>query len=391
MTITPDPRYVPLRVRAVVDETADAKSFVFDLPPEQAQTFAYRPGQFVTLRLPVQGRDAPNLPRSYSMSSAPGLDEGLRVTVKRVAGGLGSNWLCDHLRAGDTLQVLPPAGVFTPRSLDGDFVLLAGGSGITPVLSILRSVLARGAGHVALFYANRDERSVIFRDLLNELSRAHPERLQVQHWLDSVQGVPTVPQLAAWLRPWSAASLFVCGPGPFMDATVQAAALAGLTDEQVHVERFVSLPLEGAVAAPPSTAPVALDGADQVPTPSVTAGAAPTATPAAAPAVSTMAPRPEQGATAPIDEAQLEIELHGEVHHIACGGEETLLEAALRHKLPAPYSCQAGLCAACMCRVVEGQVHMRHNDALDARDLRLGWVLGCQSVPRTAVVKVKYP
>ena len=93
----------------------------------------------------------------------------------------------------------------------------------------------------------------------------------------------------------------------------------------------------------------------------------------------------------PIDEAQVEIELHGEVHHIACGGEETLLEAALRHKLPAPYSCQAGLCAACMCRVVEGQVHMRHNDALDARDLRLGWVLGCQSVPRTAVVKVKYP
>ena len=92
-----------------------------------------------------------------------------------------------------------------------------------------------------------------------------------------------------------------------------------------------------------------------------------------------------------LDEAQVEIELHGEVHHIACGGEESLLEAALRHKLPAPYSCQAGLCAACMCRVVEGQVHMRHNEALDARDLRLGWVLGCQSVPRTAVVKVKYP
>jgi 3-ketosteroid 9alpha-monooxygenase subunit B len=379
MTNTPDPRYVPLRVRAVVDETADAKSFVFDIPPGQAQTFAYRAGQFVTLRLPVLGRDAPHLPRSYSMSSAPGLDESLRVTVKRVAGGLGSNWLCDQVRAGDTLQVLPPAGVFTPRSLEGDFVLLAGGSGITPVLSILRSVLASGAGRVALIYANRDERSVIFRDTLNELARAHPERLQVQHWLDSVQGVPTVPQLAAWLRPWSAASLFVCGPGPFMDATVQAAALAGLTDEQVHVERFVSLPLEGAVATPP--APVSVPG--DVPGQAAAA--------AASPAVLAPAPRPEDGAAAPIDEAQVEIELNGEVHRIACGGEETLLEAALRHKLPAPYSCQAGLCAACMCRVIEGQVHMRHNDALDARDLRLGWVLGCQSVPRTAVVKVKYP
>ena len=379
MTNTPDPRYVSLRLRAVVDETADAKSFVFDIPPGQAQTFAYRAGQFVTLRLPVQGADAPHLPRSYSMSSAPGLDEGLRVTVKRVAGGLGSNWLCDQVCAGDTLQVLPPAGVFTPRSLEGDFVLLAGGSGITPVLSILRSVLARGAGRVALLYANRDERSVIFRDTLNELARAHPERLQVQHWLDSVQGLPTVPQLGAWLRPWSAASLFVCGPGPFMDATVQAAAQASLTDEQVHVERFVSLPLEGAVQTPPSAVPVRSEGPGQ------------TAAATVAPAAAAPAPGPEDGATAPIDEAQLEIELHGEVHRIACGGEETLLEAALRHKLPAPYSCQAGLCAACMCRVVEGQVHMRHNDALDARDLRLGWVLGCQSVPRTAVVKVKYP
>ena len=379
MTNTPDPRYVPLRVRAVVDETADAKSFVFEVPPDQAQAFAYHAGQFVTLRLPVQGRDVPQLPRSYSMSSAPGLDEGLRVTVKRVAGGLGSNWLCDQVRAGDTLQVLPPAGVFTPRSFDGDFVLLAGGSGITPVLSILRSVLARGAGRVALFYANRDERSVIFRDTLNELARAHPERLQVLHWLDSVQGVPTVAQLAAWLRPWSAASLFVCGPGPFMDATVQAAAQAGLTDEQVHVERFVSLPLEGAVATPPAAVPVRSDVPGQA------------AAAAASPAVPATASGPEEGGTAPIDEAQVEIDLNGEVHRIVCGGEETLLEAALRHKLPAPYSCQAGLCAACMCRVVEGQVHMRHNDALDARDLRLGWVLGCQSVPRTAVVKVKYP
>jgi 3-ketosteroid 9alpha-monooxygenase subunit B len=146
-----------------------------------------------------------------------------------------------------------------------------------------------------------------------------------------------------------------------MDATVQAAALAGLADEQVHVERFVSLPMEGAVAPP------------------VTAATEP-ATPAA------------ETSTAPqLDEAQLEIELNGEVHRIDCGAEETLLEAAQRHLLPAPYSCQAGLCAACMCRVVEGQVHMRHNDALDARDLKLGWVLGCQSVPRTAVVKVKYP
>ena len=363
--LAPDPRYVPLRVRAVVDETADAKSFVFEVPAEHTQAFAYRCGQFVTLRLPVQGAQAPHLPRCYSMSSAPGLDEGLRVTVKRVAGGVGSNWLCDHLRAGDTLEVLPPSGAFTPSAFEGELVLLAGGSGITPVLSILRTVLSKGQGRVGLLYANRDERSVIFRDTLNTLTRQLADRLQVVHWLDSVQGVPTVAQLTAFLRPWAAAELFVCGPGAFMDATLQAAALAGLADERVHVERFVSLPLE----ADASSA-------------------------AAAPALST--PPPAAAAdlsadSAPVDEAVLEMELNGEVHRIDCRGDETLLEAALRHRLPAPYSCQAGLCASCMCKVVDGQVHMRHNDALVARDLRLGWVLGCQSVPRSAVVKVKYP
>ena len=355
-----DPRYVPLRVRAVVDETADAKSFVFEVPPAQAAAFAYRCGQFVTLRLPVQGPLAPHLPRCYSMSSAPGLDEGLRVTVKRVSGGVGSNWLCDHLRVGDTLQLLPPSGAFTPATLEGDFVLLAGGSGITPVLSILRSVLDHGRGRVLVFYANRDERSVIFRDTLNALARAHPERLQVVHWLDSVQGIPTAAQIAALLRPWAAAQLFVCGPAAFMDATVQAAAAAGLADERVHVERFVSLPLEGAPA------------------------------PAVVPAAAAAATEPAASDAPPIEEATLEIELHGEVHRIDCRGDETLLEAALRHRIDAPYSCQAGLCASCMCRVVEGQVHMRHNEALDARDLRLGFVLGCQAVPRSAVVKVKY-
>lgn len=366
MSAAIDPRWVPLRVGSVIEETADAKSFVFELPPGQAQAFAYRSGQFVTLRLPVQGPDAPHLPRCYSMSSAPGLDPGLRVTVKRVAQGAGSNWLCDHVRPGDTLQLLPPAGVFTPAALDGDFVLLAGGSGITPVLSILRTVLARGRGRILLIYANRDERSVIFRGTLDALSRAHPERLQVIHWLDSVQGVPSAAQLAAALRPFDSAQLFVCGPGPFMDATVQAASLAGLPPERVHLERFVSLPLEGELRAAEPAEPAALGGA----------AADPTSAPPEAPF---------------IDEAALEIELNGEVHRIDCRAEETLLEAAMRHKLPTPYSCQAGLCASCMCRVVEGQVHMRHNDALDARDLKLGWVLGCQSVPRSAVVKVKYP
>ncbi|MBS0544577.1 MAG: ferredoxin--NADP reductase [Proteobacteria bacterium] len=342
-------RYHALKVAAVTDETHDARSIVLDVPPALAETFRYRPGQFLTLRLPVLGR---HLPRCYSMSSAPTLDSTLRVTVKRVAGGRGSNWVCDRLRAGDTLEVMAPAGVFTPASLQGDFLLCAGGSGITPVFSILRSVLAHGQGRVRLLYANRDERSVIFRDALNALAAEHPTRLQIIHWLDSVQGVPSVVQLAELARPWSAAQAFICGPGPFMDAMVSALARIGMDGEQVHVERFASLPDEEDVAA-----------------------------------INAAAPPPD----AAIDRATVEIELDGEVHTLTVAGTETLLDAALKAGINAPHSCQAGMCASCMCQVVEGEVHLRHNEVLDAKDLAKRWTLSCQALPTSERVRVRFP
>ncbi len=342
-------RYHPLRVQAVTEETHDAKSIVFEVPPELAETFKYRPGQFLTLRLPVLGR---HLPRCYSMSSAPTLDASLRVTVKRVPGGRGSNWLCDRLRPGDTVEVMPPAGVFTPASLQGDFLLCAGGSGITPVFSILRSALAHGQGRIRLLYANRDERSVIFRDELNALAAAHPARLQVIHWLDSVQGVPAVAQLAGFARSWREARAFICGPAPFMDAMVSALAQAGMDGERVHVERFVSLPDEEDVAAINAAAP--------------------------APATT-------------VERATVELELDGEVHTLSVAGGETLLEAALKAGLNAPNSCQAGMCASCMCQVLEGEVHLRHNEVLDAKDLAKRWTLSCQALPTTERLRVRFP
>ncbi|RFO96023.1 3-ketosteroid-9-alpha-hydroxylase [Rhodoferax lacus] len=345
---TPASRYHTLQVRAVVDESHDARSISFDVPPALADVFRYRPGQFLTLRLPVQGK---YLPRCYSMSSTPGLDTGLRVTIKRVHQGRGSNWLCDQVKAGDTLELLAPAGVFTPRALEGDFLLFAGGSGITPVFSILRAVLAQGSGRVHLVYANRDERSVIFRDALKALAAAHPERLQVTHWLDSVQGIPSVAQLAELARAHRQAQAFICGPGPFMDAAVAALQTIDMADAQIHVERFVSLPEEDA-PAPAQTQP---------------------------PAAST------------VDEAEVELHLDGQVHQLRCGGNETLLQAALRAGIAAPYSCQAGLCAACMCQVKEGSVHMRHNEALDHRDLAKAWTLSCQAVPTSARLRIHFP
>ena len=341
-------RHHRLTVQAVTEETPDARSITLAVPEGLADSFRYRPGQFLTLRLAVDGR---HLPRCYSMSSTPGLDEALRVTVKRVAGGRGSGWLCSKLRPGDSLEVMAPAGIFTPAGLEGDFVLAAGGSGITPVFSILRAALARGCGRIRLLYANRDERSVIFRDALQALAAEHPSRLQVIHWLDSVQGTPTVAQLAEFGRGFEGAQAFICGPGPFMDATAAALVQAGLDPERVHVERFVSLP----------------DEED------------------AQPAVAADAPPPQ------VDTAEVSLLLDGTEHHFSCGGSETLLDAADRQGISLPHSCRVGMCASCMCQVEEGEVVLHHNEALDARDLARRWTLACQATPATPRLRVKFP
>lgn len=344
-------RYHPLRVREVIDETNDTKSIVFDVPEALAEQFSYRPGQFLTLRLPIEGR---YVPRCYSMSSAPALDDALRVTVKRVHRGRGSNWVCDKIRVGDSIELLPPSGLFSPRNLSQNFLLLAGGSGITPVFSILRTVLKQHQGNVVLFYANRDERSVIFKKDLQQLAAEYPDRLQVIHWLDSVQGAPSQKQLAAWATPWveNAGQAFICGPGPFMDAAQAAMIEAGMPADQVHVERFVSLPDEEA-----------LQQMQQ----------------AAAPV------------EAAVDEALVQLRLDGEEYEFTCSGTETLLEAGLRAGINVPFSCQAGMCASCMCQVQDGSVHLRHNEVLDAKDLSKKWTLACQSVPTSEKLRVKFP
>ena len=342
-----------LRVAALTAETADACSIHLDIPPALASAFSYRPGQFLTLRVQAGSE---TLLRCYSMSSTPGLDAGLRVTVKRVAGGRGSNALCDTLRAGDSIEVMPPAGLFSPPDVQGDFLLFAGGSGITPVFSILRAALAQGTGQVRLIYANRDAASIIFADALTQLQAQYHPRLQVLHWLDAQRGFANAKQLSDMAAPLHHAPAYICGPAPFMDMAVQALHSLGTALEHIHLERFT--------ATAPALAPA-----------NVTNNAAENAP-----------DLPEL-----MDDAQLHIELDGQHYQIDCGPNETVLEAALRHKVAAPYSCQAGMCASCMCQVTEGAVHLRHNDALDAKDLARAWTLSCQAVPRSAVLRVKFP
>ncbi|WP_020657914.1 ferredoxin--NADP reductase [Amycolatopsis benzoatilytica] len=336
---------VTLTVAEVIEETADARSIVFTVPAEHADRFAYSPGQFLTLRIPSD--QTGSVARCYSLSSAP--HEGrVQVTVKRTADGYGSNWVCDQLRAGASIDVLRPSGVFCPSSLDADFLLFAAGSGITPVMSILKSALEKGAGRVVLVYANRDERSVIFAADLRDLAARFGDRLTVVHWLESVQGLPSVAALRALAAPYSSRESFLCGPAPFMAAAQDALRELGVPRERVHVEKFHSLtgnPFE-----------------DQ--------------------------PEPEPEASG--ETTELTVDLDGETRQVTWPRQRKLLDHLLAEGFDAPYSCREGQCSACACRLVSGEVKMLNNEVLDAEDIADGIVLACQSVPLTDEVSVSY-
>ncbi|MFB6549619.1 2Fe-2S iron-sulfur cluster-binding protein [Streptomyces sp. NPDC056405] len=345
------PGPLTVRVVKVIRETADAHSLVLEPAEEDRDRFTYRPGQFLTVRVPSERPGG--AARCYSLCSSPVRDELLKVTVKRTAGGYASHWICDNVTEGDTLEVLRPAGTFTPVSLDGDFLLLAAGSGITPVMSILTSALHAGTGTVTLVYANRDEQSVIFRDELAVLAREYGDRLTVLHWLESLQGRPTAPGLRALAGPYAGRPAFVCGPGPFMDLATGALTDLGVPPHRVTVERFSSL--TGDPFALPESGPGSASEPD-------TAGP-----------VSTV-----------------EVELDGVSRTVDWPRSRPLLDVLLQAGLDAPYSCREGACSACACVLVEGEVVMERNEVLDAQDLADGLVLACQARPVSDRLKVTY-
>jgi 3-ketosteroid 9alpha-monooxygenase subunit B len=322
----------------VTSETSDACSIVLDT------SFAYSPGQFITVRVPSDLTGS--VARCYSLCSSPVIDgERPAIAVKRTAGGYASNWILDNVTAGSVLEVLPPAGTFTPRSLDGDFLLFAAGSGITPVMSILKSVLAAGRGRIVLVYANRDERSVIFGSALSGLAASSGGRLVVLHWLDSLQGVPSAAAIAALARPYAVWEPFVCGPDPFLRVVREALGSLGVPAKRVHVERFLSLadnPFEAseyAISGINATLTVSLDGAD---------------------------------------------------HVLPWPGGSRMLDVLTGAGLDAPFSCRQGICGACACQLLSGEVEMAHNEVLEDADLADGYILACQAVALTPEVGISY-
>lgn len=332
-----------LRIARIVQETPDARSLVLEIPEPLRETFAYRAGQFLTFRVPWPGG---TLVRCYSLSSSPVTDAEHKVTVKRVEGGRVSNWMNDVPAVGDELEVMRPAGLFCLRERSTPLVLFAGGSGITPVISILKTALASSPRDVRLLYANRNRESIIFRDELAELEGRYRGRLCVAHRLDDVHGFADRETVLRHVGEAGDADFYICGPGPFMDLVERTLEELGVARDQIFIERFE---LSGE-PAPAESAPAEAEAPEAV-----------------------------------------EIILDGQRHTVPYRPGETLLQAARRAGLDPPFSCEEGYCSCCMARLEEGEVHLRHNECLDARQREEGWILTCQGVPTSRCCRIRYP
>ena len=335
-----DHDYHPLTVVDVVDETPDTRSFVLEIPAALEATFAYAAGQFCTFRATVAGEP---VVRCYSMSSSPDTGDPFTTTVKRVPGGRMSNWMNDALAPGDVVDVLRPTGLFVLHDRATPLVAFAGGSGITPVISIVKSALATTDRRIVLVYANRDLASVIFADEVERLCHESDGRLTVHHHLDTERGFLDAARCAALVGDATDADFYICGPGAYMEIVEAGLDTLGIPPDRVFIERFV-LP-------------------EPVPTGN---SAAPSATEA------------------------LVIRLEGKETTLSYVAGDTILEATRRAGLGAPSSCEQGNCATCMGHLDEGAAEMRVNNALEPHEVDDGWVLTCQALPTTPKVVVDY-
>jgi ferredoxin-NADP reductase len=357
-----------LRLSKKIQETADTFSLVFQIPPELKETFKYDAGQFVTLFLNLNGDD---IRRSYSLASSPDCDPDFKISVKRVKGGKVSNYLIDSVKEGDVFNVTPPAGLFVlPKALDGrELVFFAAGSGITPIISLIKSALKRSAStKVHLLYCNRDEESVIFFRELKSLNAEFHERFsydlalsQPKKAFDGFSGRLQATQVKTFLSNHKipkTALHYVCGPEGFM-ATIEASLeLEGYPKSALIKESFAS--------PAPSTAkeykPDAADDAVYIGDPSIAFG----------------------------ETKEIEAVLNGETIKVPYLKGSTVLESLLEAGHNPPYSCMDGACMACMGKIQSGRVYQNDMGILTEDHVEAKECLTCQARPCSAKVKINY-
>jgi ring-1,2-phenylacetyl-CoA epoxidase subunit PaaE len=349
-----------LRIAEVWRETPDAVSVRFETPEALAATFAFLPGQHLTVRTEIAGEE---VRRNYSVCVAPHERE-LRIAVKEITGGVFSNWATSRLTAGDTLDVMAPHGTFTwafEPNATRRYVAFAGGSGITPIICLLKTALAvEPDSRFTLLYGNRSAAQVMFLEELAGLKNRYMDRLEVFHFLedeeeeteifngrldaDKVESI-----LGGLVRTEGVDAFFICGPGPMMDAVETALKARGTPPGQILIERFTTGPLSLAQAAAARRIEAAAQG------------------------------------------KRMTIVLDGRRTRVAFDAEKgSILESARAAGVPAPFACKGGVCATCRAKLVAGQVEMKANYALTQAELDAGYILTCQAAPVGDGVVVDY-
>ncbi|MEL6589817.1 MAG: ferredoxin--NADP reductase [Bacteroidota bacterium] len=365
-------RFYSLPIAAIEDETSEAYSVYFDSPDPVA--FHYQAGQYLTLKLPVDGQEER---RAFSLASVPGHDQQMRVTIKRVPGGKVSNHLRDHYQEGDEIEVLPPMGSFVLRPEPGrnlEYIFIGAGSGITPLMSMLQTVLLESPGSIVhLWYGNRREKDIIFRDELADLQHTFGERLSIRHSLSQpdedwqgFEGRLSEERIFDWLSELfmdgqMRKRYYLCGPAPMMAAAEQALLRQAVNPDDIFQE-FYSAPLPSEEEIERSYA-IGENGQEHI-------------------------SDGEQDYV--LEEQSVRIKLDGEEHQLVVQPDEYVLDAAIKIGLEPPYSCQAGTCSSCRALLVDGTVAMDESLGLSDQELEQGYILTCMCHPLDDEVVLDY-
>jgi ring-1,2-phenylacetyl-CoA epoxidase subunit PaaE len=353
-------RFYKLKVAEITRETADCVSIVFDVPATLRGEYNYIQGQYLTLKMILAGEE---IRRSYSLCSSPVADREFRVAIKKVKDGKGSTYINDVLKVGDEMDVMTPMGSFhSPMNAANKkhYVLFAGGSGVTPVFSILKTVLkSEPASRISLFYANRDTTSVVFKKQIEELAALHADRLHLFHILenqelgidDLYKGILTTDKVSALIERHKATGTdceyFICGPGPMMENVKQVLASLNIENTKIHIEYFTAV-IEAVKAA-------------------------------------------EAKESGSVVKSQVTVIMDGEKLNLDLSSNgKVILDAALDGGMDVPYACKGAVCCTCRAKVMEGKVRMDMNYALTEEEVEQGYVLTCQSHPITERVVVDY-
>jgi ring-1,2-phenylacetyl-CoA epoxidase subunit PaaE len=359
------PSFHELTIKKVSPEAAGSVAITFDIPSESLEKFHFEPGQFLTLRADVNGQD---VRRNYSISSPRSQflkRRELEIGIRPVEGGVFSNWAATQLKAGDTVKVMPPEGRFTikkPRAIHR--VGFAAGSGITPILSIAATTLEEQTeSKFTLIYGNRRMSSVMFNEALQDLKDRFPGRFTMIHILsqqaqevDLLQGRIDADKIKsiihALLPAKSMDEVFICGPEAMIEVTEKALIDSGVPANRVHSERFTTS------ASQAHKVQADIDASKQK--------------------------------TSSAKSVHMTILLDGKEHEVALSPDEHVLDAALNAGLDLPFSCKAGVCSTCRCKVTQGEVTMDKNFTLEADEMAQGFALSCQARAATQKLVISF-